>query len=73
MPEAVQQATAIWVQILWYQSQRDPALRGQSVHGTITQSWGADPTSMQLAQSPPAQILPLLAPYKRLTVTTNQA
>jgi hypothetical protein len=69
IPEAVQQACAQWVSMTWYATQRDPALRTQHLAGT-SQSWemavGPDVTK------PPAQILPLLAPYRRHTIATNQ-
>jgi hypothetical protein len=69
IPEAVQEATALWVaQAYWY-TQRDPELASQDVPGQLRQSWGsaqADPVQ------PPPRVMRLLAPYRRHSVGTAQ-
>jgi hypothetical protein len=69
IPEALQQACAQWVSMTWYATQRDPALREQRTAGT-TQDWEA--AAGPDVSLPPAQILPLLLPFRRHTVATNQ-
>jgi hypothetical protein len=69
IPEAIQQACAQWVSILWYATQRDPALREQTVAG-IRQTW--DSATGSDISKPPAQIVALLAPYRRHTLATDQ-
>jgi hypothetical protein len=68
VPEAVQEACAEWVSILWNATQRDPALSRLAVPGGPNQVWGtlANPTS------PPDPVKALLQPYRRHTVGTNQ-
>jgi hypothetical protein len=69
VPEAVQEACALWVAEAYYQSTRDPALASQAIPGQITQAWltPADP------QNPPARVARLLAPYRRHSVATGQS
>ncbi|HEY7423032.1 MAG TPA: hypothetical protein VH682_02205 [Gemmataceae bacterium] len=67
VPEAVQEACALWVAIAYYQTQRDPNLLSQSLAGTISQLWG-----QQDPRNPPPRVRALLAPYRRLTVSTDQ-
>jgi hypothetical protein len=69
IPEAVQEACALWIADAWYLSQRDPALTNQAIHGQITQTWNA-PTD---PQAPPARVARLLAPYRRHSVAAGQS
>ena len=41
VPEAVQEACARWVALMWNLTQRDPGLAGQSVGGALAQRWTA--------------------------------
>ncbi len=69
IPEAIQEACAEWVSILFWNTQRDPGLSSQTIPGQIAQSWGAiGGTNL----TPPPQIARLLAPYRRLNVATDQ-
>ncbi len=67
IPEAVQEACALWVAIAYTQTQRDPALLSQAISGAISQSWGA-----QDPMNPPPRVRALLAPYRRHTISTIQ-
>jgi hypothetical protein len=69
IPEAVQQACAHWVTVLWFLSQRDPQLVTQSAAGGTTSSW-MPPVPM--TPEPPALVRVLLAPYRRHTIATDQ-
>ena len=67
IPEAVQEACALWVAGAYFQTQRDPTQLSQVLSGAISQTWGApDP------MNPPPRVRALLAPYRRHTVSTNQ-
>jgi hypothetical protein len=72
-PEAVQEACAEWVAELWFLAQRDPALRTLSTApsgGTAqSQVWGGGAAP---GLDPPPNVQRLLAPYRRLTVATDQ-
>jgi hypothetical protein len=68
IPEAVQQACALWVAMSYNLTQRDPSLSHQAVSGSATLAWAPDPTNHQ----PPPAVQALLAPYRRYTVATNQ-
>jgi hypothetical protein len=68
VPEAVQQACALWVAMNYDLTQRDPSLSHQAVSGAATQVW----TTAAADHQPPPAIRSLLAPYRRHTVTTNQ-
>jgi hypothetical protein len=68
VPEAVQEACARWTAIMWNLTQRDPGLASQGVAGAISQTWAAGVPDHE----PPAQVRPLLAPYRRHTVATDQ-
>src|SRR5262245_12961883 len=68
IPEALQEAAAEWVAHLWYQTQRDPALRRVAASGAFTQSYESLPRPV----FPPQRVAILLAPYRRYTVATNQ-
>jgi hypothetical protein len=70
IPESVQEACAEWVAILYYNTQRDPSLTSQAVHGGISQAWG---NVQGVGKEPPANVAKLLAPYRRYTVGTNQS
>jgi hypothetical protein len=72
IPEAVQEACAVWVAWRWFATKRDPALKSQTTApsgGTATsQQWDPDsPTG------PPAEVQGLLQPYRRFTTGTNQS
>jgi hypothetical protein len=67
IPEAVQEACALWVAMAYTQTQRDPALVSQAVSGAISQTWG-----VQDPLNPPPRVRALLAPYRRHTVSTMQ-
>jgi len=69
IPEAVQEACAEWVSQLWWQTQRDPAIAGQSVAGSASQRWQNPP----VLPEPPQNVKILLAPYRRFTVATMQS
>jgi hypothetical protein len=69
IPEAIQEAAAEWIAHLWYQTQRDPALRRLAASGAFAQSYENPP---QLG-TPPPRVAILLAPYRRYTMATNQA
>jgi hypothetical protein len=69
IPEAVQEACARWVAYGYYLAQRDPALLHQVPGSGTTSGWG--PVSSG-RESPPADVRALLAPYRRLTVGTEQ-
>jgi hypothetical protein len=67
VPEAIQEACALWVAIAYTQTQRDPSLLTQAIPGAISQMWGRpDP------MNPPPRVRALLAPYRRHTVSTIQ-
>jgi hypothetical protein len=68
IPEAVQEACALWVADAYSLTGRDPGLASQSVPGQIAQTWG---TPADYAR-PPARIARLLAPYRRHTLATDQ-
>ncbi len=69
IPEAVQEACARWVAIAYFDTQRDPSLSAQTIHGAVTQSWAAD---RSIGKEPPPTVAALLAPYRRFTAGTNQ-
>jgi hypothetical protein len=70
VPEAVQDACAMLVAIRYYETTRDPSL----VHsvGTTGQGWG-DLFPSQGGGPLPRKVAALLAPYRRITLSTNQA
>jgi hypothetical protein len=69
IPEAVQEACALWVSQLYYLSLRDIQLVNQVPSGGTAQGWAPiNPT----APEPPAYVATLLAPYRRHTVATGQ-
>ena len=67
VPEAVQEACALWVALAFQQTFRDPSVTSQSVPSAINQVWGP-----RDAMNPPPIVRSLLAPYRRLTIGTNQ-
>ena len=67
VPEAVQEACARWTAIAYYLTQRDPQLLSQTLSGTSL-SWGSDLPDFR----PPPAVRTLLAPYRRISVATNQ-
>lgn len=69
VPEAVQEACAKWVAMAYYDGQRDPSLTGQAIHGAISQVWSSGQVP---GPQPPSNVAKLLAPYRRVTVATNQ-
>jgi hypothetical protein len=70
IPEAIQEACALWVADAYYQTQRDPGLVRQTIPGQIAQSW--EPAG-ETALDPPPRIQRLLAPYRRHSVGTQQS
>ena len=68
IPEAVQEACARWVALCYNLTLRDPGLSLQHISGAIRQEWAPGVPDHQ----PPPQIRPLLAPYRRHTVATDQ-
>jgi hypothetical protein len=69
VPEAVQEACARWVAYSYYLTQRDPALLHQVPASGTTSGWG---NVFSGKAKPPADVCALLAPYRRLSVGTNQ-
>jgi hypothetical protein len=69
VPEAVQEACAEWVAELFWLTKRDPALLHQVPASGSASGWG--PLASTRAQ-PPQHVRALLAPYKRITVGTDQ-
>jgi hypothetical protein len=70
IPEAVQEACAEWVAMLWWATQRDPALVHQVPTSGTASGW-ADIAG--LPGQPPNKVRSLLAPYRRFTVSTGQS
>jgi hypothetical protein len=68
IPESLQEACARWVAVTWNLTQRDPALASQAVAGSASQSWSHGVADHE----PPAQVRPLLAPYRRFAVGVEQ-
>jgi hypothetical protein len=67
IPEGVQEACARWVAMLWSAAQRDPALASQHI-GDLHLEWERGVPDHE----PPAQLRPLLVPYRRHTIATDQ-
>ncbi|HWG41748.1 MAG TPA: hypothetical protein VN688_03110 [Gemmataceae bacterium] len=67
IPEAIQEACALWVAIAYNQTLRDPSLLSQAIAGAIHHVWG-----LQNPLHPPPRVRALLAPYRRHTVSTIQ-
>jgi hypothetical protein len=65
IPESVQEACAEWVAAIFYTTSRDQSLKAQELAGSLKQNW-ANTSSI------PDSVLPLLAPYRRFTLATNQ-
>lgn len=68
IPEAVQEACALWVAMAYPQTLRDPALVSQAVPGSISQTWG-----MADAMNPPPRVRELLQPYRRYAVGIGES
>jgi hypothetical protein len=72
VPEAVQEACAVWVARRWQLTKRDPTLKSQTTApsgGTaVSQTWEPEPDD-----GPPPEVRSLLQPYRRLTMGTNQS
>jgi hypothetical protein len=68
IPEAVQEACALWVAEAFYQTQRDVGLQSQAVSGAASFVW-----TLRDPLNPPPRVRTLLAPYRRLTTGTNQS
>jgi hypothetical protein len=70
IPEAVQEACAMWVAERWNLTKRDPTLHSQA--STIA----GNPTSYvyeaETGDDPPPRIVALLKPYRRVTITHAQ-
>jgi hypothetical protein len=71
IPEAIQEAAALWVAEAYYQTQRDPGLATQSIPGQIAQAWAPGPAPD--SDRPPPRVARLLAPYRRHAVATDQS
>ncbi len=69
IPEAVQEAVAEWVGMIYYSTLRDPGLSGQ-VGGGVSQDWALGRRGTMLI--PPDHVAILLASYRRHTVSTIQ-
>ncbi len=69
IPEAVQEACAEWVAILYQATLRDPSLKSQATQGFLAQTWAS---LAPRDQKPPDSIRTLLQPYRRYTMATNQ-
>ena len=69
IPEAVQEACARWVAYGYFLAQRDPSLLHQVPASGTTSGWGP---VISGRESPPADVRELLAPYRRLTIGTNE-
>jgi hypothetical protein len=67
IPEAVQEACALWVASSFLQCQRDPTLVAQAIPSQISQTF-----EQQVTGLPPNKVRALLAPWKRHTIATNQ-
>jgi hypothetical protein len=68
VPEAVQEACAIWVSQRYFAALRDPQLQKQIIAGAITTNYGMGTADRE----PPPAISALLAPYRRHTVGIGQ-
>jgi hypothetical protein len=66
IPDAVQEACAIWVALAYQQTTRDPLLMHQLTGAGTASGWNPAP-----ADTPP-QVQALLKPYRRHTVGTTQ-
>jgi hypothetical protein len=62
LPEAVVEACASWAAALFYQAQRDPGVRSESVVSAYSRAWRSP------QGEPPAAVKTLLAPYRRYKV-----
>jgi hypothetical protein len=69
IPEAVQQACALWVAHAYQLTLHDPSLTTLTIPGVQTQTWNQKLEPIQ----PPDVVRELLAPYRRYTVSTNQS
>jgi hypothetical protein len=67
IPEAVQEACAEWTAALYFQTTRDPALTNQLTTGGAASGWKGSPGQ------PPDSVLALLLPYRRHTISSDQA
>lgn len=63
LPEAIVEACAEWVSVLFEQTRRDPSLALLQIPGAVSQTWTRPPLS-----SPPTRAAALLAPYRRYVV-----
>jgi hypothetical protein len=66
IPEAVQEACAIWVAVAYQQTTRDPLL----LHQVTTTGGGSG--WVQAPDEPPPQVQALLKPYRRHSISTIQ-
>jgi hypothetical protein len=69
IPEAVQEAVAEWVAMMYFQTLRDPSL-GSQVSGGVGQGWATGERGTILL--PPDSVAILLAPYRRFSIATIQ-
>jgi hypothetical protein len=66
VPDAVQEACAVWVAFAYQQTTRDPLLLHQLTASGTASGWNPAPAD------PPPQVQALLKPYRRHTVGTSQ-
>jgi hypothetical protein len=67
IPEAVQEACAEWVAMLYGLTLRDPEIRTLTVSGALSSVY-----AIQSAHEPPIRVKALLASYRRHTVANDQ-
>jgi hypothetical protein len=67
VPEAVQEACAKWVAILYFEATRDPALSSLLTVAGAASGWKGVPGQ------PPDHVLALLKPFRRHTIATDQS
>lgn len=70
IPEAVEEACADWVAELFWATKRDPTLVTQVPASGTTSGWGT--LAGTQPSQPPDHVALLLAPYRRITIGTNQ-
>ena len=66
IPEAIQEACAVWTAIMYFECSRDPAFASQLTTAGAATSWKG------LPGQPPDQVVALLAPYRRTAIGTEQ-
>ena len=69
IPEAVQEACAEWVSIMFQLASRDPAIASLTLTGVSTTNYQQQ---MFTGKMPPPPVAMLLAPYRRYSIGTGQ-